>query len=46
VVTDSIPISEDKMLPNFKVLTVAPMLGEAIKRIHQHKSISAIFAGN
>ena len=43
VVTDSIPISDDKMLPNMKILSVAPLLAEAIKRIHLHKSISAIF---
>ena len=43
VVTDSIPISEEKMLSNMKVLSVAPIMAEAIKRIHQHKSISAIF---
>ena len=46
VVTDSIPMAPDKTLPIIQVLTVAPVLGEAIKRIHQHKSISAIFAGN
>ncbi len=46
VVTDSIPITEDKMLPNMKVLSVSPILAEAIKRIHQHKSISAIFGGD
>ena len=44
VVTDSIPISPEKQLPNMKVLSVAPILAEAIKRIHQHKSISAIFS--
>ena len=45
VVTDSIPVSKDKseQLPNLKVLSIAPMIGEAIRRIHQHKSISAIF---
>lgn len=43
VVTDSIPIPAEKMLPNMKILSVAPILAEAIKRIHQHKSISAIF---
>jgi ribose-phosphate pyrophosphokinase len=43
VVTDSIPIPPEKMLPNMKILSVAPILAEAIKRIHQHKSISAIF---
>lgn len=46
VVTDSIPVSEEKasQLQNLKVLSIAPMLGEAIRRIHQHKSISEIFA--
>jgi ribose-phosphate pyrophosphokinase len=43
VVTDSIPIPKEKMLPNMKILSVAPILAEAIKRINQHKSISAIF---
>ncbi|MEM7454690.1 MAG: ribose-phosphate pyrophosphokinase [Planctomycetota bacterium] len=44
VVTDSIPISDEKFLPNMKILSVAQILGEAIRRIHQHKSISAIFS--
>ena len=43
VVTDSVPISQEKTLPNMKVLSVAPMLAMAIKRIHQHESISEIF---
>jgi ribose-phosphate pyrophosphokinase len=46
VVTDSIPVSAEKaaQLPNLKVLSIAPMMGEAIRRIHQHKSISDIFS--
>jgi len=46
VVTDSIPIPDEKMLPNMNVLSVAPIMAEAIKRIHQHKSISAIFGSS
>ena len=45
VVTDSVPLPEEKQLPNIEVLTVAGILGEAIKRIHRHESISAIFEG-
>jgi ribose-phosphate pyrophosphokinase len=44
VVTDTIPIPEDKMLKNIKVLSVAPLLGEAIKRIHEEESISVLFS--
>jgi ribose-phosphate pyrophosphokinase len=44
VVTDSIPIDEENMIPQIKVLTVATLLAEAIKRIHHDQSISAIFA--
>jgi ribose-phosphate pyrophosphokinase len=44
VVTDSIPIGPEKLLPNMTVLTVAGILGEAIRRIHQHKSISTMFS--
>jgi ribose-phosphate pyrophosphokinase len=44
VVTDTIP--QDKMsekISNIKVLSVAGMLGEAIKRIHRNESVSNLF---
>jgi len=45
VVTDTIPIQPEiqKTLTNLKVLSVAPLIGEAIRRIHEHKSVSALF---
>ncbi|MBI3461824.1 MAG: ribose-phosphate pyrophosphokinase [Planctomycetes bacterium] len=43
VITDSIPLPEQKKLPQIKVLTIAPLLGEAIKRIHRNESVSRLF---
>jgi ribose-phosphate pyrophosphokinase len=43
VFTDSIPLTPDRKLPNIKVLSVAPLLGEAIKRIHRNESVSRLF---
>lgn len=43
VVTDTIPVSGEKMLPVITQLSVASMLGEAIKRIRNEESISALF---
>jgi ribose-phosphate pyrophosphokinase len=43
VVTDTIPIPEEKMIKRIKVLSVASLLGEAIKRIHEEESISVLF---
>ena len=43
VVTDSIPLPPDKQLPRIKVLSVAPLLAEAIKHIHSNESVSKLF---
>jgi len=43
VVTDTIPLSKDKAIGKIKVLSVASLLGEAIKRIHEEASISVLF---
>ncbi len=44
VVTNSIPLTPEKQLPSMTVLTVAPLLGEAIRRIHDEESVSTLFA--
>jgi ribose-phosphate pyrophosphokinase len=43
VVTDSIPIPPEKQLANLKILSVAPLLADAIKRIHMNESVSKLF---
>ncbi len=44
VVTDTIPLTEEaKATGKFKVLSVARLLGEAIKRIHNGDSVSSLF---
>jgi ribose-phosphate pyrophosphokinase len=43
VVSDSIPLPPHKQLPNIKVLSVAPLLADAIKRIHFNESVSKLF---
>ncbi|MCX5714329.1 MAG: ribose-phosphate diphosphokinase, partial [Candidatus Omnitrophica bacterium] len=43
VITDSIPLPEDKKRKYLKVLSVADLLGEAIKRIHHEESVSSLF---
>ena len=44
VVTNSIPVTPDKLFPTMTVLTVAPLLGEAIRRIHDEESVSTLFS--
>ena len=43
VVTDSIPLSEDKRLPNMVTLSVAELFAGAISRIHDGRSVSELF---
>ena len=43
VTTDTVPLPAEKRLPNMKVLSVAPLLAEAIRRIHVGESVSGLF---
>lgn len=45
VVTDTIPVHEESLqVKNLNVLSVAELLGEAIRRIHMNESVSSMFA--
>jgi ribose-phosphate pyrophosphokinase len=43
VVTNSIPVSPARRAGRLTVLSVAPLLGEAIRRIHDEESVSTLF---
>jgi ribose-phosphate pyrophosphokinase len=45
VVTNTIPLNgKETQCPKLRVLSVAPLLGEAISRIHDEESVSSLFA--
>jgi ribose-phosphate pyrophosphokinase len=43
IITDSIPLTPGRTLPNITVLSIASLLGQAIKRIHRNESVSMMF---
>jgi len=45
VVTDTIPVNDDKKVNKITVLSMASLMGEAIHRIHTGLSVGAMFEG-
>jgi len=43
IVTDTVPIPAEKHGSSLKVLSVAPLLAEAIIRVHENRSVSELF---
>jgi len=43
VIADTIPFSKKKKCPKIKIVSVAPLLAEAIYRIHNEQSVSCLF---
>ncbi len=43
VVTDTVPLSANQLGSKIKVVSVAPLLAESIKRIHENRSVSELF---
>ena len=46
MVTDTIPLSPARHLSKIKVLSVAPLIGQAIRRIHLGESVGALFSSD
>ncbi len=43
VVTNSLSLRPEQKIPQLRVVSVAPLLGEAIRRIHRNESVSYLF---
>ena len=43
IVTDTIALPEERRSPKITILSVAPLLAEAIDRIHRDDSVSVLF---
>ncbi|TLQ41668.1 ribose-phosphate diphosphokinase [Ruoffia tabacinasalis] len=43
IITDSISLPEEKYLDKIETVTVSQLVGEAIKRIHENRSVSPLF---
>jgi ribose-phosphate pyrophosphokinase len=43
VVTNTIPIPEEKRFPNLTVLSVADLLARAVRYTHSNESVSSLF---
>jgi len=43
VITDTVPLTPEKQIAKITTLTMAPILGEAISRIHTGQSVGALF---
>lgn len=43
ILLDTIPLTPEKLLPNFTILPVAPLFAEAIERIYEDKPVSPMF---
>ena len=44
VLTDSVPLPAIKRMKKITTLSVAPLIGEAIRRIHRGESVGALFS--
>jgi ribose-phosphate pyrophosphokinase len=45
VVTNTVPVSASKRIDKVHIVSIAPLLAEAIRRIHEDRSVSTMFVG-
>lgn len=43
ILTNTVPVPEEKRLPNMTILSIAPMLSEVIRRAHEGRSVGELF---
>lgn len=43
IVTDTIPIKKEKQIDKIKILSIAELLSEAARRVHDERSVSSLF---
>jgi ribose-phosphate pyrophosphokinase len=43
IITNTVPLTPEKANRKFHVLSVAPLVAEAIRRIHDEESVSTLF---
>ena len=46
VVTNTLPITEDKKFPQLTVLSIAPLLARTIREVFENGSVTGLFNGN
>ncbi len=46
VITNTLPISEDQKFDNLTVLSIAPLLGRAIREVFEDGSVTSLFDGH
>ena len=44
--TNTVPVSDDKRFDNLRVLSIAPLLADAIDAVFEDRSVSELFGGD